>query len=320
VLAPLQRITRQSWFGNEVLVERASAALCVLHGAEVEVLALKGLPLALEHYAHPSLRPMTDVDVLVQRSAARRALDALREAGWSPSSRVPGDVLARLPEVTCRSPDGLGLLDLHWRLVPWVDRDGHGDDPALWAAARRLEVRGAAALVPAPHDLLLHVLLHAYRSGWAEVPRFAADTIILTRRAADELDWDAFLRKTTGAHLTLPVGEALRFVVRTFDAPVPDATLDALSAVPPTRRERRKHRVASKSMSSDRGRVAGDAQRLRIAWARTSVNLTRVGAARTCPPFLRQRFNVDRLWAVPFVVAGRRVTRSIRRRATVARP
>jgi hypothetical protein len=164
------------------------------------------------------------------------------------------------------------------------------------------------------------VLLHAYRSGWAEVPRFAADTIILTRHAAGELDWEAFRHKVTDAHLTLPVGEALRFVVRTFDAPVPDATLDALSAVPPTRRERRKHRVASKSTTTDRGRVVGDAQDLRIGWARTSANLTRAGAARAYPAFLRRRFNVARVWTVPFVVAGRRVTRSIRRRATVARP
>lgn len=316
-LPRLQTRARSAWFDNQLLFRRLGAALEVLDAAGVTTLALKGVPLALRHYPDASLRPMLDFDLLVDPEAAPAAVAALRNAGWTVEWALDPDFVARTSEVPCRSPDGHGILDLHWRLVPWVGRSWSAADPASWKAAVPLTVGDQATLAQAPHDLLLHVILHAYRSGPAEVPRWVADVVVLLRSAGDALDWDRFVERVLGARLALPVAAALSYVSVTFEAPVPGSVLARLSGVRSTRREIHKHHIAQQPITKVRDRLFGEARDLRTSWARGSVNFSRTGALRSLGPFLHGRTHVDHVWALPLVVAGRRIHRA--RAATTAR-
>src|SRR5262249_8888001 len=153
--------------------------------------------------------PMADFDLLVDPARAVDAIDALQRAGWSLLATPPTDFVYRTSEVPFRSPDAHAVLDLHWRLVPWVGRSWTAGDPALWLSARPLSVDGHTTRAPADHDLLLHVVLHAYRSGWARVPRWVADVVMLLRTSSTTLDWDRLVQRVLSAHLSLPVAEAL---------------------------------------------------------------------------------------------------------------
>ena len=121
-----------------------------------------------------------------------------------------------LHQVNCQSADGF-TIDLHWRYVPWITRDGSGQDPGLWAQARPLDVVGHHALSPSPEDLLLLVILHAFRAGWATAPRWIADTSYLVRALGADLDWDRLVERTVSGHLVVPVRDALEFVADEFD-------------------------------------------------------------------------------------------------------
>ena len=306
-LARLEQIRSQAWLGNQLVFRRLGGALDVLAAAGVRSMALKGVPLVLRHYDDPSLRPMGDFDLLVEADAAPDAVDALRAAGWTLEWKLPSHFVARTAEVPCRPPDRTGILDLHWRLVPWVDRSAAAQDPQLWEAATPLAVGDHATLGPAPHDLLLHVILHAYRSGWSAVPRWVADVAVLLRSAGDTMDWDVFVDRVGRSALALPVSEALSGVARTFGVAVPEPVLGVLAAHHGTRREVRKHHRAQRQITSTRRRFVGGVPDLRTSWARASVNYTRLGAVRSFAPFLRGRAHVDRLSTWPFVVAARRL-------------
>jgi hypothetical protein len=311
----LEQVRSEAWLGNQLVFHRIGGALDVLAAAGVRTMALKGVPLALRHYDDLSLRPMGDFDLLVDADAASAAVEALREAGWTFEWVLHPDFVARTYEIPCRPPDGTGILDLHWRLLPWVGRRADAPDPALWEAATPLTVGAHLTLGPAPHDLLLNVIQHAYKSGWWEVPRWVADVVVLLRSAEETLDWDAFVDRTARTALALPVGDALSYVAATFDAAVPEPVLGALGRYRPSRRELRKHRRAEEHITNKPHRFLGGAENLRTGWARGSINFTRVGAVRSAGPYLRGRMHVERLWTLPFVVAARRLRRASRARA-----
>jgi len=307
VVPELMQTARRAWVDNQLTFERLGAALDVLDCAGIQTMALKGVPLALTRYPDPSLRPMVDFDLLVDPEQATDAIAALRRAGWTIEWTLGTDFVSRTSEVPCRSPDDHAVLDLHWRLVPWVGRSWTADDPALWYGATPLRVEGCTTLAPADHDLLLHVILHAYRSGWARVPRWVADVVLLVRTSSASLDWDRFVHRALRAHLSLPVADALEYVATEFAAAVPDHVRGTLDGARSTRRERRKHRCAERELVSRHHWLLGEATDLRIGWARTSVNFSRIGALSSIGPFLRGRTHVDHLWALPFVVARRRI-------------
>jgi len=303
----LMQTARRAWVDNQLAFERLDAALDVLESVGVRTLALKGVPLALSRYPEPSLRPMVDFDLLVDPAQAPRSVAALRDAGWTPEWETEADFVSRTVEVPLRSPDGHGVLDLHWRLVPWIGRSWTEADPALWQRARPLPVDHRVTLAPDDGDLLLHVILHAFKSGWTRVPRWIADVIVLLRCSAATLDWDRFVDRVLRAHLALPVADALEYVTTTFEGPVPDAARVALHGARSTRRERHKYGRAQRELGAGRHWLLGETAQLRTSWARISVNYSRRGAISSLGPFLRGRTHVDHLWTLPIVVARRRV-------------
>ena len=311
-LAELRRFARSSSADNQLLFRHLEHVLAVLASADVEAMVLKGVPLALLHYPRPGLRPMSDFDVLVRPRDAPTALAAVTAAGWEADWMLRPDFVVRGFEVPCSRPGGESVLDLHWRLVPWVNRDGSADDTALWSSAVPLAIGGQRAWAPAPDDLVLHVILHAYRAGWDEVPRWVTDVVLVLRTEGDTFAWDRFVDRVSRGHLAAPVLEALRYVATEFQAPVPDAVLRRLTGEP-TRRELYKHHLASRPIVTERDWLFGETRDLRTAWARASINLTRRGAASTVGPFLRLRTNVDRLAALPFAVVARRARRTMAR-------
>jgi hypothetical protein len=307
VVPQLVQAARRVWFDNQLAFERLGGALDVLDSIGVRTMALKGVPLALTHYPDPSLRPMVDFDLLVDPDRAADAVDALARGGWPIEWVLVRDFVSRTSEVPCRSPDGLGILDLHWRLVPWVGRSWAARDPDVWRDATPLAIDGRVTLAPAEHDLLLHVILHAFRSGWASVPRWVADVVVLLRSSTGTLDWDRFVNRVLRARLALPVADAIEYVASTFEVPVPRSARDALRGTRSTDRERRKYRRAQRPLSARRHWLSGEAGDLHTGWARVSVNYSRFGAMTSIGPFVRGRTHVDHLWTLPLVVARRRL-------------
>jgi hypothetical protein len=308
-LARLKGVVRRAWYDNQRLFHGVGSALDALEAIGVRAMVLKGLPLVLQCYPEVGLRPMADVDVLVEPGRAADAVAALGRVGWpSDSTRerpwnLPyGEQM--LHEVNCQNADGFSI-DLHWRFVPWVARDGSGQDPDLWARARPLDVVGHHALSPSAEDLLLLVILHAYRSGWATAPRWIADTTYLTRTLGADLDWDRFVERTVRGHLVAPVRDALAFVSSEFAAPVPCDALRALQTAPVGRWERHRHRLASREVTGARRALFGELDDARTGWARWSLNLTPVATARSLPLFVTRRLGLEHPAQVPGAVASR---------------
>jgi Uncharacterised nucleotidyltransferase len=87
--------------------------------AGVPLLVLKGAALAQLVYEDPRLRPMRDVDLLVRKTDARRALDVLMRCGFPAGrpgrSRTPSPLAGDGEDAAC---DGRAVLQRRDRLAP----------------------------------------------------------------------------------------------------------------------------------------------------------------------------------------------------------
>jgi hypothetical protein len=312
-LPALAAIAERTRASNELLITQLRLARDVLDTAGISMMGLKGVPLVVSAYRDWGLRPMTDADVLVDPVDAPRAIAAMLDAGWRVVNPLPREIAGR-PEATLRAPDHDAVVDLHWRLEPWVTPNADRD-AALWADATPIALGDWTMLAPAAHDLAMHVVLHAYRSEWERVVRWVPDLVLLLRCASDDFDWDTFVRRARTGHVTPIVREALQYVRTNFAAPVPTEVTDDLGAVRTTRRQARKDRVASKRTFEGHW-LFGEWPELRTQWARVSVNYTRRRALRSLPAFLQARMNVTHVSTLPFVVVGRRIRTTASPRAT----
>jgi hypothetical protein len=81
----LQSRSMHHLVANEVKMRVLRSIIAAFDRADIPALVLKGAALANLAYPHPSLRPMSDLDLLVPESQVRRAQDRLATLGFDAS-------------------------------------------------------------------------------------------------------------------------------------------------------------------------------------------------------------------------------------------
>jgi hypothetical protein len=233
----LARLSMVNEFRQAQLEAKLLEVLHRLEAMQARVLLLKGAALATTVYPSFSLRPMSDVDLLVEPGRAEEVHGALLGEGWKRRDfGLDGAEMARLDQFY-RGHHHLWPLEaahgppVRAEIHTDILGDGHPfrfGATDLWSDARRIDYKGATALVPAPAHQLLHLCIHFAWShllrdgGW----RAFRDLSAISARGA--IDWPAFTalaqqsRAATCAYWTLRLAQALARV------PVPPDVLDAL--------------------------------------------------------------------------------------------
>ena len=241
-------VQRRTWARNQLLIRGAAQASQQLRDAGIPTMALKGVVLASTCYDAMSLRPMGDVDLLVPRNEASRAIDVMQVEGWrmrhgGSRPHTPADFATThaYPIEHPASPEI--LVDIHWRLL-WA-RFSDLAEAELWRQASRFEIAGVELLAPSAADMLLHSCAHGARWNGIHPVRWVVDAILLMR--TNSIDWTHFIAQTERLGLALPIVSTLRYLQTALHAPVPDAVMRSLERLPVTSTERLLHRTQLQS-------------------------------------------------------------------------
>jgi Uncharacterised nucleotidyltransferase len=228
-------------FGRVLAVARELAARRQLKevggslaDAGVAAVALKGAALIEMIYTESGLRPMVDLDLLVEPHLLDRADLALAAAGYRPHPLFPAPLLAvhRQGEhhhsVPLAHRDRGLSVELHGRLID-------GIDPAStsgFIARSRASARGRHRL-PDQTDLLLHLAVHfaidRRRSTYGALGQLADMGHVID---GGQVDWDLLTGRAREIRLEGAVSLAFGTLDRLGLALVPPRALAALGAVP----------------------------------------------------------------------------------------
>jgi hypothetical protein len=230
-------------------------AVATLAAEGIRVLLLKGAALSRSRYASRRLRPMGDLDLLVQARDATRAQELLVAAGWQTRHDPQLDDFYREHHhlAPMHDPRGAGArLELHVDLFFRGNPFRFGAEQ-MWRDASGIRVGGADAAVPSAEHLLLHSCVHF---AWGHSMREGAwttfrDVGLLSE--APDLDWERFAAEATASRGATACYWTLRLASRLMDASVPDAILARLA--PPLSRvmlERLAHHYATRVLGARR--------------------------------------------------------------------
>jgi hypothetical protein len=319
----MRGIQRRTWFENQRRIHAVLPVLEELQRAGVELILLKGLPLALLYYEDVSLRPMADVDVLVPYDAFDLTLDLLEADGWSDVLVLPRDRRRRMYHgAGMTHPDGRSL-DVHWQLalpfvLPHAERESSDD---FYRAAVPIRVGELDLLTLNPADMLLHLVVHGLWSGSAANVRWCADATTVVNHAGDALDWDRVLDQTVRRDLVIPVSNGLRFIDDVCDAPVPAYVINELAKVAVSRRTRRAYTVTMRDPTGPA--IIGGLLGMQAYWMHQSAKWGPMRSARDLPAFVQDNWNLDRPSQVPAEAvrkAAKRVRMVVQGRAEIDAP
>lgn len=202
----IRRGFKKSYRLSCVRVQRAEKQLIPvlkkLHAVGIPVIALKGMHLATQVYVEPSLRPMMDADLLIQRSDLEAAVRVIKSFGYRQTS--PGGRFQTKQESsvrkgthhlpTFRIPNGPSI-ELHYDLeapqsLPGLQTEG------LWERACATKIGEADILVLSPEDTLLHLCIHAaHHHKFALKLLSLCDIPVALSHWRGKIDWELFWQR-----------------------------------------------------------------------------------------------------------------------------
>lgn len=182
-------------------------------------LALKGAWLTRFAYPNAAMRPMRDLDLLLDADTVIPAFQLLEANGYrsSASAELALEDAIRLEKhlPPLQSPSGT-WIELHHRLWEPDGRMDHATPLAIDAAVRRAAITEADGVAyPAPIDMLAHLIAHAIYSHRLDCgPLLLADIDFLLRHRT--IDWGLFWQRAAregwrdGARLVLELVKRYR--------------------------------------------------------------------------------------------------------------
>jgi len=211
--------------------------LKALETADIHVLLLKGAALAYTVYPDPVLRPMGDIDLLLDRRDLSQASAVLRGLGFyprpEPQQRINPFNKNWTGELSfCREHQGMVMsVDLHWELftIEWLRRIMKVDVKAMWEHAIPVQLGQIIAHTLLYEDMLVHVCLHISLHGFTHLRGYVD---ILQLLEYGDLDWTLFLQRAQESGLRVACYFPLWWLAQYRTDVVPQRVLTALHPDP----------------------------------------------------------------------------------------
>src|SRR5262249_36872102 len=194
-------------------------------------LCVKGPVAAATLYIDPTLRPFSDIDLLIRLPDFRRAHASLVECGFQPVCNLT----PKWQALDFRDQSETTLvhrgwrIDLHWELLP----NRYSFAPpmnAIWTRAELMNVFDVPVNTTSPYDTLVFLCLHAARHDWERLIWLIDIAALITR--SHQLDWDAFIKDLKHKSRKIPLQVSLMLVKTLFGVDLPPRISDRLKDNP----------------------------------------------------------------------------------------
>jgi len=195
--------------------------LTAANSAGISVLCLRGQALAETLYENSSLRPQSDVDMLVSAADVPEFDDALRGIGFTPTPIYPM-VFER----------GQVLVDVHTDIIGMARIASRSKMTSLrtvefFRHTKQGSFCGQPALILGHRVLLPYLCLHALKHSYERLI-WLWDIVLLTRRIEKEQVWPEVVDGIHIYRLERPCYYALSYVRKYLNASIPEEVMQAI--------------------------------------------------------------------------------------------
>jgi len=203
---------------NRQRLERVLPITDAFASTDIDCRCLKGAALLATLYDDISLRPMTDVDLLIRPGDAARAERILLQNGWRPGADlVRPDFYPRFhyerEYIPVEGPPA--RIDLHVRPFRPLRYAATVPDTAFWSRPQRAALGGVTITIPDPEAMFIHLAVHAACHG-ADALRWLYDVHCWAERHRTRIGVGRLVERCIEWGLAWPMRRALNAVCRRF--------------------------------------------------------------------------------------------------------
>ncbi|MGB5281868.1 MAG: nucleotidyltransferase family protein [Arenicellales bacterium] len=183
-------VQRHRWANDA----RAKALIEITEACQarsIQLIVLKGAFLAHTIYPHPSLRPMSDIDLLAPADKAAEVIIILRKLGYSAPEQASSQYMSEhhhLPGAhTTRDGQGI-LVEVHHDALSG-DVDASITTLNLTAPLQQFTINGTSNLALGHQDQLRHLYHHMAEPATKLKLIWCVDIVYYASHFANEIDW-----------------------------------------------------------------------------------------------------------------------------------
>jgi Uncharacterised nucleotidyltransferase len=288
-LARLVGTYRSIWYRNQLLLDRLAILLPLLRQrAGVEPLLVGGASALLRWYPRLGLRPVPQLELIVEPEAAAETVKVATYAGWRSARRVHSST-------TLRDESGRVLVIHHGAPPAVVGPLREAGLAGLQERAVELtDAEGSPFVLDAADELLFACAIGA-RTVVVQTCQWLVDADRILR-SAEAPSADVLIERARPVHLVAPVRAATRYLADIGDDDRLREYAVALDAEPLGRRDR----AAFTLSGLPRGRVVGAGQIL-ATYLQVTADEPSLRAAVRLPRHLQERWGARSLAEVPLL-------------------
>jgi hypothetical protein len=285
---------RSVWYRNQLLLDRLAVLLPLLRErAGVEPLLVGGMSALLRWYPRLGLRPVPQLDLVVEPETAAETVKVSTYGGWRPAAQTRSSTVLR--------DESRRVLVVHHGAPPEVAGPlGGAASSALRRHALELgDTEGTPLVLDAVDELLF-----ACAMGARTVPVQTCQWLVDVHRllhSPEAPTADALLARARGFHLVAHVRAAVGYLAEIAE----DEVLHDYALALDAERIGQRERIAFALAGVGRSRLAGTAQVLSL-YLQTTADDPPLRAIARLPRHLQERWEVESLAGVP-VVAMRKL-------------
>ena len=223
----------RAYYGNAAsnlhLYSELRKVLVSLRQRKVETIVLKGAALAEMVYPHSTLRPMSDVDILVRKNNVAEAEATLMNMGYRVDADAKQQRLKEHYHLVFTKP-GHTNIELHWH-VKRPSGPFRIDIDALWQRCQPVKIAGIDALLFSPEDLLLYLCQHFWKHEFTGGIRPLCDIAEVIKHYGEKIDWKKAAARSSEWEMNPCTYVGLRLASNLLDAAIPERRLEDLRPV-----------------------------------------------------------------------------------------
>jgi len=181
----LGRVYKRTWHQTQLLIFRARPLFARLEALGARPLVLKGGAMASSaYYDDLGVRPLMDLDVLVDRPLVAPLVDWAEANGWRVSKGLDARDFYLVHHAIDLEDGAGGAVDVHWALL--VQGRDATRDLELVHSGESATLNDLPIEVLPPTFQLFHTVAHAKPEGI----RHLVDVVNIVRAYPDQIDWD----------------------------------------------------------------------------------------------------------------------------------
>jgi len=220
----LNKIYTSILYRNVILSNELTKVLSIFKQRDISAIVIKGTFLAEQLYGNPSLRTVSDMDILVQPEKLSKASSLLLEMGYHKYTEQ--DVWQHpFHDVFYRQAQFPLFIELHWnlddrKLVAFPEQE-------IWHRAQQFQIQGETIMMLAPEDNLLFLSVHLAKQS-TQMLKSLCDITELIKKYDGILDWDYIVKSAHSWGVGTAVHYSLSRCKEILGAPVPVSVIGAL--------------------------------------------------------------------------------------------